>query len=356
VHWMDEDCTLEFRTLQQIWEPSPRNWHLSFCPSTGGGVMKQGSKMLADIHGQLCQEVAKVLGALDEARCMNVVADQGNVEIELVRLRLRFLVNANGSLEPRELNATVDKDQNIGCFYGLKNKLVLRCLSKRQSRSVLIPYGLAELSTRPQHTLVSICPPDQCPNRYFRYALDPRLRTLRGPDDMFSTLYQAYLHGLTGFVLPDPATGRPRTDEAVRILRQEWLRTSFPLDADCIDLLRRIASLTPQRRYYPCHLNSMQTISWSSELGQMAQADDFRFLAKDIVDHAGRFSRLHGIRDDDIELAKKCYRDRGDQYLLDRTRLRNAHFRRSEADDTQACPSPDTSPDEAHDRGSGQRP
>lgn len=87
---MDEDCTLEFRTLQQIWEPCPQNWRLSFYLSTEHSVMRQGGKTLVDIHGQLFQQLAKVLGLLDEPRYMNVVADQGTVEIDLVRLRLRF--------------------------------------------------------------------------------------------------------------------------------------------------------------------------------------------------------------------------------------------------------------------------
>ncbi|GIJ92739.1 hypothetical protein Asppvi_002017 [Aspergillus pseudoviridinutans] len=351
VHWLDENCTLEFRTLRQIWEPCSRNWRLSFCLSTGQGVMTQGHRTLVDIHGQLFQQLAKVLGLLDEPRYMNVVADQGTVEIELVRLRLRFFLNADGSLESRELIATVDKDQDIGCFYGLESKVVLRSLSERQSRSVLIPYGHAKLSTRPQHTRVSVRPPHGSRNQYFRYTLDTHLQMLRGPHDMLSTLYQAYLHALTGFVLPDPATRRPGTDEALRILRQEWLRTPFPLDAGCVHLLRRVASLTPERRYYPKHLKSMQTVSWNGELGQMAQADDFRFLVQEIVDHANRFTRLYSIHDDEIQAAKKCYRDRGDQYLLDRARSRNTHFRRSEADARQACPTPDTSPYEARDRG-----
>ncbi|KAI9369296.1 hypothetical protein BJX61DRAFT_549716 [Aspergillus egyptiacus] len=327
VHWMDEDHILEFRTIQQIWNPCPRNWRLTFCPSTEQGVMMQGGKTLVDIHGQLFQQLAAVLGRLDEPRYMNVVADQGTVEIELVRLRLRFVVNTDGTLEACELNATVDKDQDIGCFYGLKSKLVLQCLNKRLSRSVLVPYGNAELATRPEHPVVSIRQP----------TLDPYLGMLRAPDDMLSTLYQAYLHALTGF--------------AVRILRQEWLRRSFPLDAGCIDLLRRIASLTPQRRYYPGHLKSMQTIFWNSELGQMAQADDFRFLVQEIVGHANRFSPLYGIRDNEREAAEKCYRDRGDQYLLDRARSRNALFRRSETDAMEASPTPDTSPYESRDRG-----
>lgn len=352
VHWMDEDHILEFRPLQQIWKPCPRNWRLSFCPNTAQGVMMQCGKTLVDIHGQLFQQLAAILGRLDEPRHMNVVADQGTVEIELVRLRLTFVVNTDGTLEARELNATVDKDQDIGCFYGLKNKLVLQSLSKRQSRSVLIPYGNVELTTRPEHPVVSIRPPVGTRNIYLRYTLDPYLGTLRGSDDdMFSALYQAYLHALTAFVLPDHSTGRSGTEEAVRILRQEWLRRSSPLDAGCIDLLQRIASLTPQRRYYPAHLKSMQTISWNSELGQMAQADDFRFLVQEIVGHANRVSRIYGICDNERESAKKCYRDRGDQHLLDRARSRNAQFRRSETDAMEACPTPDASPYEARDRG-----
>jgi hypothetical protein len=211
---MDEDYTLEFRTLRDIWEPCPRNWRLSFCPTTEKGIMRQGGKTLVDIQGQLFHRLSKVLGLLDEPWYMNAVAERSTVRIDLVRLRLSFFVNANGLLESRELNATVDEDQDIRCFYGLKNKVVLQSLNKWHARSVLIPYGHVELCPRRQNTLVSIRPPEAC-HKYFRYELDPHLRAFRGAHDIFSTLYQAYLHALTGFVLPDPATGRPGTDEAL---------------------------------------------------------------------------------------------------------------------------------------------
>jgi hypothetical protein len=49
-----------------------------------------------------------------------VVADQGTAKIETVWLGLRFVVNTDSALETCQLNAMVNKGQDIECFYSLK--------------------------------------------------------------------------------------------------------------------------------------------------------------------------------------------------------------------------------------------
>ncbi|KAL2812570.1 hypothetical protein BDW59DRAFT_167774 [Aspergillus cavernicola] len=343
IHWLDlKNGILEFRPLQQAWQRCARNWHLSLSsPDAETATMTQGCRKMVDTHSHLFRQLAAVLNTLDASPHIMVTENEsGILEVEMVRMRLNFFVNSKGALESRELNATVDYDQDIGCFYGLEKKLVLRHPDPQDSRSVLIPYGSVELRKKKHHPIISIHPPDEARVIYFQYSLDPILRILRGPLDMMGTLYQAYIHAVTAFVLPDPATERSGTEEALRILRQAWLKTSFPLSPECCRLLEYIAALTPKRQFYPNHLKTMQTVTWNSELGELAQHDEFRVLVKQIVDHANSFSCFHGVQGEQQEAAIDCYRKRGDQHLLERARYRHSHFHRTVVEESEVCSSP----------------
>ncbi|KAL3478443.1 hypothetical protein BJX99DRAFT_107001 [Aspergillus californicus] len=354
MHWLDlKSGIMEFRPLQRMWQPCARNWRLSLNnPGASTATMtQQGHGRMVDIHSQLFRQVATILNTLDASQHIIVIKNvSGIIEVEMVRMRLKFFLNRNGALESRELNGTVDYDQDIGCFYGLGNKLVLCHPEQQDSRSVLIPYGRVGIRKGKHHPLISIHPPEDARVRYFQYSLDPILRILRGPLDMMGTLYQAYMHAVTGFVLPDPATERSGTEEALRILRQAWLETPFPLNQECAWLLEHIAALTPRRQYYPSHLRTMQTVTWNSELGQLAQHDEFRVLVQRIVDHVNRFSCFHRVQVEQQEAAMDIYRKRGEQHLLERARHRHSHFHRSVFGGSEDCPSPRASWYHARDR------
>ncbi|GKZ98243.1 hypothetical protein AnigIFM59636_002476 [Aspergillus niger] len=356
AHWLNlEDKTLEFRPVAQAWQSDSGNWRLSMSlTGAGPAVMMRSRCIMVDIHSQLFAQLSKVLVALDKPDYMIAYQTPENmVVVELARVRLRFFVNREGLLEAPELQATVDRSQDVGCFYGLKNKLILRDVNEKDRRSVLIPYGDAQLSKKKHHTVIRIEPPEDSRNRYFQYFLDGELQELRGSSDMLGTLYQAYMHALTGFVLEDPATHRSGTAEALRILRQARLRSSLPLERDCIELLGRLAAMTPRRKYYPSHLRCMQTIEWNSDLGELAQHDDFQFLVQEIVDHAQLFSMLHDVSTEDLEAYVRCYQNRGEPHLIARARLRHAQFYPAEFGGSTVRRAPKPSPYSARDRGSG---
>ncbi|KAJ5136400.1 hypothetical protein N7448_004954 [Penicillium atrosanguineum] len=335
VHWLAlESGTLEFRPLEHAWAPQSTEWHLSIDSIPGKiSSMTSGHQTLVDINSQLFKRVAGILGVLDAPSHIHVVQtrkeDDKTVEIHLVRLRLKFFINQDGDLESQEFNAKVDQNQDIGCLYGLKNKLVLLD-SGRRCRSVLIPYGGVQLFKVKRQTVVTVTPPEEPRLRCFHYSFDHHLKVLQGSFDMLEILYLAYMHAVTSYILPDPATERSGTAEAIRILRQACLKTSFPLSCETIALLKNIAALTPRRRYYPDHVKSMQTVSWNSELGELAQHDDFRALTQEIVEHASILSTLHGLSDIECDTMANCYKDRGDIHLLERARSRNSQFFYSE--------------------------
>ncbi|RDH27534.1 hypothetical protein BDQ94DRAFT_163521 [Aspergillus welwitschiae] len=326
---MEEDrLVITAQQGSQAWQYDPGNWRLSMSlTGAGPAVMMRPRCTMVDIHSQLFVQLSKALTA------------ENMVVVELARLRLRFFVNREGMLEAPELQATVDRRQDIGCFY--------------DRRSVLIPYGDAQLSKKKHHTVIRIEPPEDSRNRYFQYFLDRELQELRGSSDMLGTLYQAYMHALTGFVLEDPAIHRSGTAEALRILRQARLRSSLPLERDCIELLGRLAAMTPRRKYYSSHLRCMQTLEWNSDLVELAQHDDFQALVQEIVDHAQLFSMLHDVSTEDLEAYVRCYQNRGEPHLIARARLRHAQFYPAEFGGSTVRRAPKPSVYSARDHGSG---
>ncbi|RAL06801.1 uncharacterized protein BO97DRAFT_447317 [Aspergillus homomorphus CBS 101889] len=356
AHWLNlEDETLEFRPLAQAWQPDQRNWRLStnFTDAEPAVMVRPRCTMIG-VHSQLFSQLSNLLAALDRPDHMIVYQNsEGIVVVDMIRLRLRFLVNGDGLLESPELHAIVDRDQDIGCFYGLKNKLVLQDIKEKSQRSVLIPFGDAQLWKARHHSVVQIEPPEERRIRYFQYFLDRDMQELRGPSDMLGILYQAYMHALTGFVLADPSIQRPGTAEALRILRQARLRSPLPLEKESIKLLGRLAALTPRRTYYPSHLKTMQSVEWNSDLGELAQHDDFRALVQMIADHAQSFSMLHNVSTEDQEAYVNCYQDRGEPHLIERARFRNAQFYPAEFGGSIVRSAPTPSPYSARDRGSG---
>lgn len=328
AHWLDlESGILEFRPLQQAWRPRQGNWHLTF-NLLGQSLMRRGKRTLVDLHGPLFKQVASVLGTLDAPEHIHVTQLKcGTIEVDMIRLRLRFFINDSGALESQEHNATVDQNQDLGCLYGLKNKLVLTDANCKGRRTVLIPYGQVALEKTPQHMHVAIILPNSARIKYFSYSLDPHLQALLDSSGMLGSLYLAYLHAVTSFVLPDPASNRSGTDVSLRILRQARMKSTTPLDAEEFTLLKQIADLTPRRAYYPPHLKVMQIPSWNAHLGEMAQHDDFWPVIYEIVTHNQRFSeffRVMGAKPVDTEVSLRNI------HLLKRAHLRHAQFRCSE--------------------------
>ncbi|KAL2845426.1 hypothetical protein BJY01DRAFT_247690 [Aspergillus pseudoustus] len=333
AHWLDlESGLLEFRPLEQAWQHSERNWSMIYRGNSGAPSMTtQGQRILVDIHSEFFGHVSNILGKLDDTKHLVVTKGQdGVIEARLVRLRLTFFVNKKGALECREHSYTVDSVQDVGCLRGLSNKLVLQNETSHR-RMVLIPYGTVRLEKGSPHTQVSIEPMNASRLKYFSYSVNTDLGMLSGTSGMLGSLYLAYLHATTSFVLPDPTTKRTGTEEALRILRKADLRSSFPLDSDCTRLLEHIAALTPYRQYYPPQtmpepiVTSLQKVRWIPSLGPVSQHDDFRLLAQEIFDHARRFAPFHGKT---VNAPPGLLR--GDSGLLERARKRNAHFYRSQ--------------------------
>ncbi|KAL4804856.1 hypothetical protein BDV18DRAFT_161949 [Aspergillus unguis] len=328
VHWLDlETGVLEFRPLEQAWHQDPSNWYMPLQNRVGeSSSTRQGKRRLVDVHSSLFAKITGVLQSLDAPKhiCVSVTQDD-IIEAKLVRLQLNFFVNDQQALECREHNATVDLKYDLGCLYSLSNKLILKGKTGQCHRTVLIPYGTVKLAKGALSTEVSIEPPNTPRIKCFHYLVDTTLGMLSDSTCMASALYLAYLHAVATFVLPDGLTKRSGTEEALRILRQARMKTSFPLDLDCIRLLEHIATLTPRRQYHPPGMAVMQRINWIRNLGELAQHDDFRPLAQEIYNNAARFVPFYPERTDPpVPLGL----DRGDLPLLERAQARHSQFHR----------------------------
>lgn len=329
VHWADlATGVIEFRPFEHPWVSSNDCWRLNFLNPVP--TMQLGQHRLIDPSSSLADKIVSILSRLEHHSNIHMkITDSGLIEVDLPRLALHFFVNTDGHLESREYGAIVDSDQSFGAFVGLVNKLVLRTVAsgiQQCERSVLVPHGKISTSKTEKHVTVSIGSREGRKVHHSRYILDHHLRRLKGSPDLLSTLYKAYLHAVTSGALPDPFTGLTGTEEALRILNEESVRTCDPLELDVLSMLNSVAKLTPYRTYYPAHLQQMQQVEWNLNLSSLVQNEGFFVAARDIVSHADRFAMLYDKRP-----MASALNDRGKASLLARASIRNATYRNQQS-------------------------
>jgi hypothetical protein len=328
-HWMNEGTgEIEFRPLDRPWHTDEANWKIQFSSSdlsTARATLRQSSRCLIDMHSTVGKTVTSVFRALDAPACCHITLDElrpSQLEIELPRYNLHFAVSKNGEIRSLEFNALVDTDQDIGTFIGLQDKLVLRSDALPgcpQERQVIVPFGSVIVKKTGNHVKVTINDSTDPKRRHFVYTLNRHLRKLQGAQDLLGHLFQAYLHAVTSFCLPDPFTRVSGTEEALTILNSAFAFTSSALQSDEVTLLEHISALTPSRVFYPRGLKVMQTVTWDPNLPVASQHDDFLLAVQAIVEHHARFELACGLRN-----TSPARIDRGEPHLLQRARKRNS--------------------------------
>ncbi|KAI0296907.1 hypothetical protein B0F90DRAFT_1744138 [Multifurca ochricompacta] len=212
VHWLDLGTgEVEFRPAGSPWTSDPSNWRLH---STQNGPLTE----LIDIRSSTFRMVSSLLSALD-------------LEVSLPRFRLSIS------------GYVVDMNQSCGTLFGLRNQLVL-CPSRKAFEDG-------------DFNKVSI----DCGNEKYIH-----LGRLASNASLTSELYN--------HCLPDPLLGHTGTEEALYILRSATCRSFQRLEADDAKLLELISKLTPDRLYYPPHMQSMATVEWNN-LTALSQHHDF---------------------------------------------------------------------------------
>ncbi|CAE6454358.1 unnamed protein product, partial [Rhizoctonia solani] len=270
-HWANITArTIEFCPLSAPWSMGESQWLLHFSNSRKTSL-KNSSKgsFLIDIHSIPFQSLAHSIGPLESDRYLHITrSSEGQVEIELPRMKLSFFINEEKQLESRNFRGQVlDENQSAGTLFGLKNQLLLRAKgtlarSLPQCRSILLPDGEITYASSGHHVTVSIQPSSHRDVDVYRYKIDNDLNRLATDAGLTSRLVKIYLHALTSHCLADPLTGRTGTEEALHELSQASTSSFEQISLKQAKLLKAIGSLTPRRKYYPAHLTCMQTIHW----------------------------------------------------------------------------------------------
>ena len=322
AHWLDL-CSkeIEFRPLEQRWTSDIKNWRLHYQADTPSHLF-QGRMSLIDVRSPTFTRTMNVFRALETWENTHVSLDPaGRLNVHFPRFDLHFFLNAQNHFQCQELCRVVDPDQSLETMIGLKSRLVL-CgigqLARKHDRLVVIPQGKISVFKTGPHVSVTISNSDN-KIRLFQYQIDSVLQRLQGSGDIMSTLYKAYLHAITSYVLRDPFTGNTGTEEALACLRQQSMSLIKPADEDIQQLLTLIAKLTPDRKPYPKHLRVMQQVEWNPQLSMIAQNDDFVVLAQQIMASGDQFLIFYP----DSEGASNLYASR-DKDLLARAKVRNS--------------------------------
>ena len=303
VHWLDLSTgELEFRPVGSLWTPEPSNWRLYMQrPGIRSHAVLQKPNQgisLIDIHSRTFGVVSNAVSSLESPKNIVATYTAQMLEVFLPRFHLSFFLNTNSELECRSMPGyVIDESQTCGTMFGLKNKLFLRPTRANSKdsllpRRVIIPQGDISFRKNGNFTSVSINIDGEQHVRWHEYTVDTDLGCLTGNASLSSKLYQCYLHALTSHCLPDPLLGHTGTEEALYILRSASCRSFQRLDVHDARLLELISRLTPERIYYPPHLQSMATVKWN-DLPALSQHHGFFQAACSIFDHARALEVLY---------------------------------------------------------------
>ena len=275
THWLDlSNSEIELRPIENPWESSTQNWRIRFSHASYSRMCREPSLFLIDIRSPTFQMISTSLRPLESANNLIITYsyNDGKLSVDLPRFRLSFFLNDSNLLESQNLpGMVIDLNQSTGTMFGLSDQLVLRAKDPiaaqlPRSRRVIIPHGELHITEHGDHVSIDVDTRSHIHVKYFEYNIDTDLGCLIGNVSLISKLYKVYLHALSSHCLPDPLTGRTGTEEALHELSSASCRSFQKLGATEIDLLGQIATLTPNRTFYPDHLKVMQRIDWSSSL------------------------------------------------------------------------------------------
>lgn len=291
VHWYHAASkTVHFRPDSTAWNTDrTTGWVLSLSSGSRWTLSRAGNALVG-LQTDTSRTVGKQLSPLtieSRTHCI-LLGGTSALRVDIPSLRLAFsLESHSASLRSREYRSMhVDSDQSLGTLIGLKNKLVLKAGSGE--RLVLLPEASVSWTKDSGHISVSV--DKSSIKRVHAVAIDTLLRGLKDSGDLQGKLYLAYLHALTSHCYPDPFTSCTGTESALTILRSSAVHSFDRLTMDNVEILAKIAHLSPGRSFYPTWTRVMQTVSWDAQLGFMAQHGAFSAEVQTLFDQARRNS------------------------------------------------------------------
>ncbi|OAA37893.1 hypothetical protein NOR_06970 [Metarhizium rileyi] len=326
IHWYNvRSHYVEFRPQKDPWNHADGGWQLHASASESKWRLGSSDQYVIGIKSRTGESISRIFGAIETSSWIQaaVTPASGLLDIELPRLQISFrLRERESSILSKEFqDMVVDNTQAAGALVGLQNTLILRNQVSAK-RLILVPEGKVSFRRLNGHIQVSI--DAETVVKTHGYHIDDRIGRLMDNGSAQSKLLIAYLHALTSFCLPDPLTGRTGTEQALDILDSAAVKSFDRWSRESMEILMRIASLTPGRRYYPENETVMQTVKWSSELGFLAQHSGFFTLVQSIFERTERSKFFY-----QESWVKPPVLRHVDCRLLDRDDIRSSTFRLS---------------------------
>ncbi|KAK4182710.1 hypothetical protein QBC35DRAFT_546309 [Podospora australis] len=340
AHWKNISTgTIEFRPLSTPWDSSPQNWTMNL--DGDHHVLRRENQIVIEPRSQTGMQLARLLRPLELKGHINLILNQAEktLSVDLPRFGLSFSLSQGEScVRSKDYSGMIiDNNQGINTLVGLQDKLVLRqagvTMSSIPSRLIVIPRGTPVAQRRHDHVSVRCSDFIGSVIKHDTYRVNSTLGYLEDNGPLSSKLYLCLLHAYTSHCLPDRLTGRTGTEEALRILRSAVVRSFQRLDSASALLLEQIQSLSPQRQFYPDHLQVMETSLWNESLPPLSQHDAFKPLVQDILQHAQDCELTSPPEDTNPKLQQIVADIResyGNSLLTQRAIIRNSVFRVSE--------------------------
>ncbi|TGO33323.1 hypothetical protein BHYA_0252g00040 [Botrytis hyacinthi] len=262
----DKTRVIQLRPVDMPWNSSNSEWRITHSSNQNFHLIN-GSMSAIDIRSPTAYSISKILGNLETLSHINMVLNQQDkiLELRLPRFNLDFSVTVGDwRLFSKQFRGmSVDKNQDIGTFTGLLNKLVLRS-NDNATRVLVVPDGEIVFRRENEHVQVKIDTALTSSCSYHDYLIDPQLGRLIDNGSLKTCLFRLYLHSVTSDVIPDALTGKTGTEEALNGLTSSSVWSFSTLSSSEIGLLLKLRDLSPQVTYYPAHKKSMQMISWKN--------------------------------------------------------------------------------------------
>lgn len=283
-HWLDlsEGKFLEIRPKQHMWLSREQNWRVTLS-SRVCSRMKQHRDVLVDPHARLFHRAARNLEGLEARKHIVVYQRQINwmkasLIVDLPRLQLSFY-NKRGALLCPHYHASIDYDQNIGTWHGLRSSLVLVNPDTRK-RMVLVPFGNFKVQREGDHVRVEI----DGAGSFGTFSVNEVLQRIECAPEPRLVYQKAQLHAYTSFCLPDTLTGMTGTEAALHWLSSGMCQPWSPLGDPQMEILISIARLSPHQEYYPEDLRVMKKEQWDSNMTTSMQHPAFGEVVKKLID------------------------------------------------------------------------
>jgi hypothetical protein len=249
-------------------------------------------------------------------------SDSSQIWIMLPRMSLSFHLQKDRVVSKDFSGFEVEQTQHLKTLTGLRKGLILTevkeiksCLVKKK---LLVPHGKIIVNSGDKHQKIDIDCTEVSEKKlkptFFSYDVDSRQKVLRC-DSLTSRLYLACLHAYTSSIFSDPFLEQTGTERALTILQSGscWSMKSFGREEKAI--MKCIATLSPQREYYPKHLKHMETIRFKEHVPSLVAHNGFRLLVNKLIADSER-----------LETAKdSCIDDKND-FLWMRAYNRNLNF------------------------------